>query len=300
MKTVLVTGGTVFVSRYVAEYYVRQGDELYVLNRGTRPQSDGVIHINADRHALGDMLKGQHFDVVIDVAAYNADDIHHLLDALGGFDDYIFISSSSVYPETLSQPFTEEQPIGENRIWGVYGLRKVEAEKALQSRVPHAYILRPPYLYGPMNNVYREAFVFDCAMQDRPFYLPRDGEMPLQFFYIDDLCRFMDVLLTTHPEETVYNVGNPDTVSVKEWVSLCYQAAGKEPSFVNVYNDGNVREYFCFYDYAYTLDVQRQSALMPHTTPLAEGLRKAYERYTAHSEEVNKKPLMAFIDKHLK
>ena len=166
-------------------------------------------------------------------------------------------------------------------------------------RNPNAYILRPPYLYGPMNNVYREAFVFDCAMNDRPFYLPRDGEMPLQFFYIDDLCRFMDVLLDKHPEETVYNVGNPDTVSVKEWVSLCYQAAGKEPSFVNVHNDGNVRDYFCFYDYAYALDVQRQTNLMPHTTPLAEGLCVAYERYIAHPEEVNKKPLMAFIDENL-
>ena len=129
MKKVLVTGGTVFVSRYVAEYYVRQGDEVYVLNRGNHSQSDGVIHINADRHALGDVLRGYHFDVVIDVAAYNAEDIHHLLDALGSFDDYLFISSSSVYPETLSQPFTEDQPIGENRIWGGYGLRKVEAEK---------------------------------------------------------------------------------------------------------------------------------------------------------------------------
>ncbi len=300
MKTVLVTGGTVFVSRYVAEYYVRQGDEVYVLNRGTREQSDGVIHINADRHALGDILKGRHFDVVIDVAAYNADDIHHLLDALDSFDDYIFISSSSVYPETLSQPFTEDQPIGENRIWGGYGLRKVEAEKALKFRVPHAYILRPPYLYGPMNNVYREAFVFDCAMNDRMFYLPRDGEMPLQFFYIDDLCRFMDVLLEKHPEETIYNVGNPDTVSVKEWVTLCYQAAGKEPLFVNVHTDGNVRDYFCFYDYAYTLDVKKQTTLMPNTTPLFEGLCKAYERYTAHPEEVNKKSLLTFIDEYLK
>lgn len=300
MKKVLVTGGTVFVSRYVAEYYVRQGAEVYVLNRGNRLQSDGVIHIKADRHFLGNTLKGYHFDVVIDVAAYNVDDIHQLLNALGGFDDYIFISSSSVYPETLSQPFTEEQPIGENRIWCGYGLRKVEAEQALKSRVPHAYILRPPYLYGPMNNVYREAFVFDCAMNDRPFYLPRDGEMPLQFFYIDDLCRFTDVLLTKHPEETVYNVGNPDTVTIKEWVSLCYQAAGKQASFLNVYNDRNVRDYFCFYDYAYALNVHRQTTLMPQITPLTEGLCKAYARYIAHPEEVNKKPLMAFIDEHLK
>lgn len=299
MRKILVTGGTVFVSRYIAEYYVRQGVEVFVLNRGSRPQSQGVTHIQADRHATGNTLKGQHFDVVVDVTAYNAADIHHLLNALDSFDDYVFISSSAVYPETLPQPFTEEQPIGENRIWGAYGHHKIEAEQALRSRVPHAYILRPPYLYGPMNNLYREAFVFDCAMNDRPFYLPRDGKMPLQFFYIDDLCRFVDMLLTKHPEETVYNLGNPETVSVREWVTLGYQAAGKEPSFVNVHDAGNVREYFCFYDYAYTLDVQRQTALMPNTTPLAEGLRQAYAWYIAHPEEVNKKPLLSFIDANL-
>lgn len=35
MKTVLVTGGTVFVSRYIAEYYCAAGYDVYVLNRNT-------------------------------------------------------------------------------------------------------------------------------------------------------------------------------------------------------------------------------------------------------------------------
>lgn len=299
MKKVLVTGGTVFVSRYVAEYYVRKGDEVYVLNRGNRSQSDGVIHINADRHALGDALKGRRFDVVIDVAAYNADDIHHLLDALDGFDEYIFISSSSVYPEHLPQPFTEEQPIGENHIWGGYGMGKVEAERALRSRVPNAYILRPPYLYGPMNNVYREAFVFDCAINDRPFYLPKDGSLQLQFFHVKDLCRFMDVLIDRHPDQTVFNVGNIETVSVKDWVSLCYRVVGKQAVFVNVYHDIDQRRYFSFYDYDYYLDVQEQTALMPTTESLENGLFEAYEWYLGHQDEVNKKPLIEFIDTNL-
>ena len=30
MKKVLVTGGTIFVSRYIAEYYVAKGYEVYV------------------------------------------------------------------------------------------------------------------------------------------------------------------------------------------------------------------------------------------------------------------------------
>ena len=53
---ILVTGGTVFASRFTAEYFSK-GNEVYVLNRGTHKQSKGVIHIIADRHALGDVLK---------------------------------------------------------------------------------------------------------------------------------------------------------------------------------------------------------------------------------------------------
>ena len=32
MKKILVTGGTVFVSRYIAEYYVTKGYDVYVLS----------------------------------------------------------------------------------------------------------------------------------------------------------------------------------------------------------------------------------------------------------------------------
>ena len=195
MEKILVTGGTVFVSRYIAEYYVKKGYEVYVLNRNHKPQSEGVHLIEADRHNLGDVLKGKHFDVVMDVTAYTGEDVNLLLDALGSFDDYILISSRAVYPETEDQPFMEETAIGENKFWGKYGTNKIEAETVLQKRVPNAYILRPPYLYGPMNNVYRETFVFDCAMQNRKFYLPKDGSMKLQFFHVKDLCRFMDVIL---------------------------------------------------------------------------------------------------------
>ena len=56
MKKVLVTGGTVFVSRYIAEYYVKKNYDVYVLNRNTRQQSKGVHLIKADRNNLKDVL----------------------------------------------------------------------------------------------------------------------------------------------------------------------------------------------------------------------------------------------------
>ncbi len=48
MKKLLVTSGTVFVSRFVAEYYIKNNCEVYVLNRNTKPQSQGVKLIEAD------------------------------------------------------------------------------------------------------------------------------------------------------------------------------------------------------------------------------------------------------------
>ena len=163
---ILVTGGTVFVSRYMAEYYSGKGHEVYVLNRNTRPQPPNTTLIQADRHDLGNILRPYSFDLVIDTA-YTARDVNTLLDALSSVSDYILISSSVVYPETAPQPFAEESPTGPNRYWGKYGTDKIEAETALLKRVPGAYVLRPPYLYGHMNNVYREAFVFDCASLGR-------------------------------------------------------------------------------------------------------------------------------------
>lgn len=299
MKKVLVTGGTVFVSRFVSEYYVKQGCEVYVLNRNTKPQSQGIKLIEADRANLGDILKSHHFDVVIDVTSYNENDVNLLLDGLGSFDNYIFISSSAVYPEYAPQPFPENTTLGENKYWGKYGTNKIEAEKALLERVPNAYILRPPYLYGQMNNVYREAFVFDCAIQNRKFYLPKNGDMKLQFLHVEDLCKFIDKILESRPKQHIFNVGNQKAVSIKEWVETCYAVVGKQPEFVNVFADVPQRSYFPFYDYEYYLDVSAQHSIMQNEKALYDGLKEAFEWYKSNSEKVNKKPLIEFIDNNL-
>lgn len=295
MKKMLVTGGTVFVSRYIAEYYVDKGYEVYVLNRNTREQSAGVKLIQVDRHNLGDVLKEYHFDVVIDTA-YTEKDVNLLLDGLANFDDYVLISSSAVYPEYCPQPFIESEQVGVNRYWGRYGTDKIEAENALLKRKANAYILRPPYLYGPMNNVYREAFVFDCALQDRCFYLPKDGGMQLQFFHVEDLCRFIDVLLEKHPKQHVFNVGNLETVSIRQWVEMCYNVVGKESKFKNVYENIEQRNYFSFYNYEYYLDVSKQHELLPNDKDMREGLKEAFVWYKDNEYKVNKKPFFKFID----
>lgn len=105
-KRILITGGTVFVSKFAAEYFVKRGYEVSVLNRGSRPQVSGVEWICADRNQLNGVLQGKHFDHVLDITAYTKEDVKNLLAELNEFSTYILISSSAVYPETLQQPFS--------------------------------------------------------------------------------------------------------------------------------------------------------------------------------------------------
>lgn len=299
MKKILVTGGTTFVSKYVAEYFVNAGYEVYVLNRNTKPQVQGVNLIEGDRHNLGGILKNTFFDVVADITAYNAADIIDFVKELGSFGQYIMISSSAVYPEYGVQPFLEESEKSANKFWGAYGTDKIEAENVLLEKVKDAYILRPPYLYGPMNNVYREAFVFDCALADRKFYLPNDGSMKLQFFHVKDLCGLMEVIIRNKPDEHIFNVGNIEAVSIKEWVTICYKSLGKTPIFVNVNETIEQRNYFSFYNYEYYLDVTRQNKIYPKTISLEDGIKDAAKWYLEHRTDVGKKPYFEYIDSNL-
>lgn len=299
MKKMLITGGTTFVSKYAAKFFLNCEYDVYVLNRNSKPQVEGVKLIEADRHELGDKLKGIHFDIVADITAYDEKDIIDLYNALDTFDQYIMISSSAVYPEDGVWPFMEESKKSVNKYWGEYGIGKIEAERGLLARVPAAYILRPPYLYGPMNNVYREAFVFDCAKADRKFYLPKDGEMKLQFFHVNDLCKLMEVIIDTKPSEHIMNVGNVQAISIKDWVTKCYACFDRVPSFVNVYEDIEQRNYFCFYNYEYYLDVQKQLRIYPETISLEEGLQESAEWYLTNETDVNKKPYFEYIDNNL-
>lgn len=295
---ILVTGGTVFVSRYTAEYFVQKGHEVYVLNRNSCPQSNGVHLIEADRRQLGDKLKNIPFDLVIDVTSYNKDDVRDLLNALGDFGEYIMISSSAVYAETLPQPFKEDMKTGYNTHWEAYGTNKIDAEEYLFENLPKAYIIRPPYLYGKMNNLYREAFVFECAEKNLPFYMPKDGSLKLQFFDVEDLCRLIEAIVEKKPDYHVINTGNVQATDAAEWVKLCYGVLGKTPDIRYVLAEYEQRQYFPFRDYKYYLDVTRQTELLTDLKPLEIGLKESYEWFKNNRELIVRKDYFRYIEEN--
>ena len=91
-------------------------------------------------------------------------------------------------------------------------------------------------------------------------------------------------------------MGNKDSITVNEWVKLCYNVAGKEAKFVNVMEEIEQRSYFCFNDYDYYLDITEQEKIMPDTKSLEEGLREAYMWYVENNADVNKRGYIDYID----
>ena len=166
--------------------------------------------------------------------------------------------------------------------------------------MPNAYILRPPYLYGPMQNLYREPFVFECALKSRKFYIPNDGKMKLQFFHVDDLCKVIEKILEKHPTNHIFNVGNSELIEINTFVELCYKVVGTPLEKIYVANHSNQRDYFSFHDYEYSLDVTKQSELLMEEKDLFEGLKESYEWFKDNYNEVSKKDYIKYIEENFK
>jgi hypothetical protein len=88
--------------------------------------------------------------------------------------------------------------------------------------------LRPPYIYGPENPFYREAFFWDRLLAGRPIIIPEDGQRLMQFVLADDLARAAILAAEKHEAAgKAYNVANPEPVTQVELVDALARAAGK-------------------------------------------------------------------------
>ncbi|MDI4797816.1 hypothetical protein MJL05_23580 [Salmonella enterica subsp. enterica serovar Anatum] len=123
--------------------------------------------------------------------------------------------------------------------------------------------------------------------------------MKLQFIHMHDICRLVDSLLTNQPKQKIYNVGNEEAPSIKEWVSMCYEIVGETPEFIEVMDDISPLKYFSFADYQYLLNVDHQMEMIKTTIDFKEGLKESWTWYQNNENLVNKRDYQLFIDENL-
>ncbi|NAS20230.1 NAD-dependent epimerase/dehydratase family protein [Herbidospora sp. NEAU-GS84] len=158
---VLYIGGTGTISSSCVAESVRQGQDVYVLNRGRtskRPLPEGVTPITGDvqdPESLKRAFEETDFDSVVNFLSFGADDAQAMADLLDGrVGQYVHISSASIYHKPVRQwPVTESTT--RRNPYLAYAQDKIAAEvvleRAYEERGFPVTIVRPSHTYDDAN-----------------------------------------------------------------------------------------------------------------------------------------------------
>jgi nucleoside-diphosphate-sugar epimerase len=303
-----VIGGTLFIGRALVKELLHAGHEVAVLHRKNRHNfGKKVANIMADRNdpeAMKRALAGKNFDVVYDNVydwehGTTAAQVEATARACGNnLHRYIFMSSVGAYGDGLNHH--EGDALAPDDHHEAYVRNKAMSERALfrmhQRNGFPVVTLRPPFIYGPGNPFYREAFFWDRLREGRPIILPGDGRRLMQFVNIKDLvAAALKVMDIPDIEGHAFNIANPRPLTQMEAVEGFARAAGKEPTFVRLPRERILRSgghpmgprlYFgIYFDLpAITVVVNKaQRVLKLKPVDFLSGLKETYRWYVRHN-----------------
>ena len=268
---ILVIGGTRFMGPLVVSSLSEQGHEVTVFHRG-QTRSDlprGVREILGDRRSLAESaveLQRLAPEAVLDMIPENEQDALEVMRIFRGVArQVVAISSQDVYrafgrvngKETSpveSMPITEESALRQN----LYPYRgetvrdqddpkkwQDDYDKILVERVVMGdtslpgTILRLPMVYGPGDYQHR-LFSYLKRMDDkRPAILMDVAEALWRWThgYVENVADAIAMAVTNdRAAGRIYNVGEPFTFTMAEWVGKVGQTAGWQGRVVSVSN----------------------------------------------------------------
>jgi nucleoside-diphosphate-sugar epimerase len=309
---VLVIGGTLFIGKLLVKRLIAAEHEVTILHRRSEhPFGRRVHNAVADRNDAASVraaLTGLRFDAVYDMAYdWERGTTGHQVEACaraipGDLTRYVFMSSVAAYGDGLNH--AEDDPLASEAHTNSYVRNKASSERALfrmyhESKFP-LVTMRPPFVYGPENPFYREAFFWDRLKAGRPVIIPGDGNRLMQFVFVNDLVDACFHALDKHTAPgRAFNVGDEKALTQVDAVHAFAKAAGREAELVRVHRTliaragGNAfAEPFYFGEYydvpPITMVIGRLKRVFNMSlTPLAEGLKETYKWYLRHE---NRKP----------
>ncbi len=310
MESVLIMGGSDFIGKSLAKYFIKHRHKVDVLTTG-RVNYEGVNrHFSCDRGNLGELekaLKDNKYTYIYDMTAFFKSEIEDLFKFVNRktLKKYVVLSSPIVYKNSKKY-ITED---GEKEVspdGGQYGIEKAQAERyIIESDIPYI-IIRATHIYGPENNLYRETYFFDRIKEGKAIPVPSDRNEPVvnQFIYIDDFVRVLYSLTKSDKVREAYNVSTPQCITWKKLIETCGEVAGKEPIIKYVDSDKikiKERSYFPFKNTSCVLEIEKliDHGLYIPNILLEKGLRKTYEWYIKNRPKMDDKEMVE-VDQVLK
>jgi nucleoside-diphosphate-sugar epimerase len=247
---VLYIGGTGNISTASSKLAIKQGIDLWHLNRGTtKIDLPGVKTITANIYKPDEArnaLKDHTWDVVVNWIAYIPDHIKTDVQLFGAkTKQYIFISSASVYQKPPTHPIITESTPLYNPFWA-YSRDKIDCENLLiQEYQQHDFpvtIVRPSHTYNttiPLTiGGWTEYTAVHRMKTGQKVIIQGDGTSLWTLTHADDFAKGFNGLLGN-----IRSIGHPVHITSDEVLSWnqIYQAvadaAGAELNAVHVTSD---------------------------------------------------------------
>jgi UDP-glucuronate 4-epimerase len=262
---ILVTGGAGFIGSHLVEKLLSLGHDVAILddfNDFYDPQikrhnitavaKDVAIHHLdlRDSGAVRNLFHRKKFEAIAHLAARagvrpsiqnpklyydtNVDGTLHLLDAarVTGVERFIFASSSSVYGNSKTVPFSEDRQLIQTL--SPYGATKIAGE-FLCSTYSHLYGMRVVALryftvYGPRQRPDLAIHQFTQKIHaGKPIDQFGDGTTRRDYTYIDDIIQgTMAALKYDGPMFDIFNLGENETVQLRDLIAGIENALGEK------------------------------------------------------------------------
>ncbi len=238
----LILGGTRFVGRHLVTAALDRGHRVTLFNRGQSAPDlfPEVETLRGDRDGNLSALRGREWDAVVDTCGY----VPRIVRASAGLladavDRYVFISSISVYEDSLPPGADESAPVAaledesiEEVTGETYGALKALCERAAEDAMPGRVVgVRPGLIVGLHDPTGRFAYWPVRAARGGEALAPGRPDRPVQFVDARDLGRWL-VSMAERGEPGTYNATGPeDTLTMGSMLEACAEATGNDVNF---------------------------------------------------------------------
>jgi len=161
---------------------------------------------------------------------------------------FIFLGSSCIYPKMAPQPLKEEYLLSgalepTNQWYAIAKISGVKLIEAIRTQYKKDYVaLMPTNLYGPGDNYDLETSHVLPAMI-RKFHEAKlndhsdvvlwgSGNPKREFLHVDDLAEAVVFSIENTLEESLYNVGSGEEISIKELALLIQETVGHKGEII--------------------------------------------------------------------
>jgi len=253
---VLFIGGTGNISTSASKLAVERGIDLYMLNRGkTQNQIKGAKTITAninDPKQVAEALGNQHFDAVVNWIAFTPKDIERDIELFSGrTNQYVFISSASVYQKATDAVITESTPLA-NFHWQ-YSRNKIACEELLMKEYREKGFpfttVRPSLTYGEqlipliINSWGAKSYtIVDRIKKGKKIIVPGDGTSLWTITHSDDFAKGITGLLGNQRAiAQAFHITSDELLTWDDIYAEVARAAGAEAKIVHIASDTLVR-----------------------------------------------------------